>query len=233
MKKIFLLLITLLPLLSGCNLRVLDPKSDTAETLSDLIFLSFVIMVVVLIVVMILFVRFLTKYLMKPETEGKIPKDRKEKKWVEITYTILPFVLLAIIAVPTVTATYNLTDRAAEGKKTSEDAMVIDVIGKQFSWNFTYENGKVTTDEVVLPKDQQVVFVLNSTDVIHSFWIPNLAGKMDVRPNKETRLSFTPREFGTYQGTCAEFCGTEHTKMRFTTEVVSPEEFEAWVSEDN
>ncbi|MFD2922845.1 cytochrome c oxidase subunit II [Halobacillus naozhouensis] len=229
MKK--LLPLFTLVLLSGCSLRVMDPASNSAEKITDLIYLSFAIMMLVLAVVFILFVLFIRKYKERPETSDKIPEEKKENKLLEVTWTVIPFILLAILAVPTVKATYDITSTiAGSGDDIAKEAVVVDVKAEQFRWKFTYENGKKTMDELVLPKDQKVTLRLNSSDVIHSFWVPRLAGKMDVRPNKENRLSFVPQVTGTFQGKCAEFCGAGHANMRFETKVVTQEEFENWLA---
>nr|WP_255534825.1 cytochrome c oxidase subunit II [Halobacillus sp. GSS1] len=214
-------------------MRVLNPKSDTADTLTNLIYLSFGIMMLVLIIVFVLFVYFLRKFREKGEAKFNIPPDEKENKWLEITWTIVPVLLLAILAVPTVKATYDLTSKVSGSAGGSKgDAMIVEVVGQQYNWKFTYENGKESYDELVLPVDQEVQFRLTSNDVIHSFWIPNLSGKIDVLPGKVTKLSFKPRVEGAYQGKCAEFCGAEHTLMRFETKVMSQESFENWVQEE-
>nr|WP_255574450.1 cytochrome c oxidase subunit II [Halobacillus sp. Nhm2S1] len=214
-------------------MRVLNPKSDTADQLTDLIYLSFGIMMLVLIVVFILFVQFLRKFRERGNRKFDIPPDEKENKWLEITWTVVPVLLLAILAVPTVKSTYDITSKVSGSAEGSQgDAMIVRVVGQQFNWKFTYENGKESYDELVLPVDQEVEFRLTSNDVIHSFWIPNLSGKIDVLPGEETRLSFEPGEEGTYQGKCAEFCGAEHTLMRFETKVMSQEAFESWMQKE-
>ncbi|MEC3882990.1 cytochrome c oxidase subunit II [Halobacillus sp. HZG1] len=219
--------------LTGCQMRVLNPKSDTADTLTNLIYLSFGIMMLVLIVVFVLFVYFLRKFRERGKAKFNIPPDEKENKWLEITWTIVPVLLLAILAVPTVKATYDLTSKVSGSAGGSKgDAMIVEVVGQQYNWKFTYENGKESYDELVLPVDQEVQFRLTSNDVIHSFWIPNLSGKIDVLPGEMTKLSFEPREEGMYQGKCAEFCGAEHTLMRFETKVMSQQSFENWVQEE-
>ncbi|MCA0985414.1 cytochrome c oxidase subunit II [Halobacillus yeomjeoni] len=218
-------------LLTGCNLRVLNPKSDTADKITNLIYLSFGLMMLVFVVVMILFVHFLKKYKETPERLNEIPGDGKESKRLEVTWTVLPILLLAVLAVPTVKATYDMTSQVSGdgGEAKAEDAITIDVVGRQYNWEFTYENGKKSVNELVLPVNQKADFKLTSEDVIHSFWVPKLSGKIDVLPGEETRLSFTPREAGVYQGKCAEFCGAEHTQMRFETKVVSQAEFQQWL----
>lgn len=227
--RIFSLLI-LMSLLNGCNLRVMDPASDTADRITNLIYLSFGLMMIVFAVVLFLFIYFLRKFRETPENKNEIPGDGSESKWLEITWTVLPILLLVVLAVPTVQATYDLTSNVSStGEASSEEAIVVEVVGKAFNWNFQYENGHESVNELVLPVDQPVEFRLTSKDVIHSFWIPKLSGKIDVLPGKETKLSFTPRELGVYQGKCAEFCGAEHTQMRFATKVVSESEFQEWV----
>ncbi|ARI76008.1 cytochrome c oxidase subunit II [Halobacillus mangrovi] len=230
MKKTGLFFMLLL--LSGCNMRVLNPASDTAEKLTDLIYLSFGLMMLVFVIVMILFVHFLRKFRETKETQNVIPDDESENKWLELTWTVLPFVLLAVLAVPTVKATYDLTSQVSgSGEEPQGEAIVVEVVGQQFNWRFTYDNGRTSVDELVLPVGREVEFHLTSNDVIHSFWVPNLAGKIDVIPGEETRLSFQPSDTGTFQGKCAEFCGAEHTLMRFETRVVSEAEFKQWLRE--
>ncbi|MCA1010957.1 cytochrome c oxidase subunit II [Halobacillus halophilus] len=231
MKK--LLFLPVLLLLAGCNIRALHPASDTAATLTDLIYLSFGLMMLVFVVVMVLFIYYLRKFREKAYNVHHIPLDTRENKWFEITWTVLPIILLTILAVPTVQATYELTSSSAGNvDEAPQQAVEIQVTGKQFNWRFTYENGKQSMNELVLPVGQKASLRLQSEDVIHSFWVPRLAGKIDVFPGKVTRLSFVPNEKGTYQGKCAEFCGAEHTQMRFDTRVISEGEFQEWLKQE-
>ncbi|SIS48027.1 cytochrome c oxidase subunit II [Salimicrobium flavidum] len=225
MTPLFLLLI-----LSACDLRVLDPASETGRTIGSLIELSFLLMMIVLITVFILFAVFMQKYRAKDYT--CIPPDRKENKWFEVTWTVLPILLLVVLAIPAVQATYSLTYKSeAEKGDLEEEGTHIEVTAEQYSFTFTYPNGKESTNDLVLPVDREVTFTLTSEDVVHSFWIPELAGKIDAIPGKETHLQVTPDEVGQYQGKCAEFCGSYHAEMRFTTRVVEEEEFERWREE--
>ncbi len=85
-----------------------------------------------------------------------------------------------------------------------------------------------TANEVVVPVGEPIEFKLTSEDVIHSFWIPSLGGKMDMVPGRETRLKLRPLKVGTYRGVCAEYCGEAHAQMAFIVKVVEREEFERW-----
>lgn len=226
MKKLFTIPIFLL--LAGCDVAVLNPKSETGEEQAFLIWFSFGLMMIVLIVVFILFIRFVWKYRETEINKDSLPKDVKGNKKLEITWTTLAVLLLAVLAVPTISITYNQS-AVLSSEDEAEEAVKVDVTGEQFFWTFTYENGKETINKLVIPANKTIEFHLISKDVIHSFWIPQLAGKTDVLPGKELVYEIEDAEEGTYEGQCAEFCGVQHTKMQFTTKVVSNEEYEAWL----
>ncbi|MBW6421918.1 cytochrome c oxidase subunit II [Rhizobium sp. XQZ8] len=110
----------------------------------------------------------------------------------------------------------------------------IEVTGEQFWWRVRYldAGGAVafeTANEVRVPVGERVVFSLKSPDVIHSFWIPVLGGKMDMIPGRENRLTLQAEKPGTYRGVCAEFCGTSHALMAFTVHAMQPQDYEAWL----
>jgi cytochrome c oxidase subunit 2 len=111
----------------------------------------------------------------------------------------------------------------------------IEVIGEQFWWRVAYHpaggNAPVlSANEIALPVGERVEFLLKSTDVIHSFWIPALGGKMDMIPGRVNRLSLLATKPGTYRGPCAEYCGTSHALMAFTAVAMEPEEFRQWLA---
>jgi cytochrome c oxidase subunit II len=110
----------------------------------------------------------------------------------------------------------------------------IEVTGEQYWWRIRYldQQGEVlfeTANELLLPLDEPTTFSLRARDVIHSFWIPALGGKMDMIPGRENRLTLTPTRPGIYRGPCAEFCGTSHALMTATAKVVAQPEFDAWL----
>jgi cytochrome c oxidase subunit 2 len=109
----------------------------------------------------------------------------------------------------------------------------IEVVGHQFWWRVVYHrtNGMavVSANEVRLPVGQRVEFELTSADMIHSFWIPALGGKMDLIPGRTNRLSLRATKVGTYRGQCAEFCGSSHARMAFPAIVMVQAEFDKWL----
>ncbi|HSO47715.1 MAG TPA: cytochrome c oxidase subunit II [Rhizobiaceae bacterium] len=116
-----------------------------------------------------------------------------------------------------------------------EPAVRIEVSGEQWWWRITYLDSAqrplfATGNEIHLPAGSEAAFSLVSPDVIHSFWIPVLGGKMDAIPGRETRLQLTPTEPGRYRGVCAEFCGASHALMAFDVIVHEPEAFDAWLA---
>ncbi len=146
---------------------------------------------------------------------------------LELAWTILPAVILAIIAVPTVRAIFRTQ---AEAPAT---ALKVDVIGHQWWWEFRYpEYGITTANELYLPIGRPVSFSLRTVDVIHSFWIPQLGGKRDVVSNRTNYLWFTPDSaaYTVYNGFCNEYCGVSHANMRFRVFTVPPADFEQWAA---
>jgi cytochrome c oxidase subunit 2 len=144
---------------------------------------------------------------------------------LEVAWTIAPAVVLAAIAVPTVTTIFDI------GGPPPADAMRIQVIGHQWWWEFHYPDlNIVTANEVHMPVSRNVVFEMTSDDVIHSFWLPRIGGKRDVVPLHTNYIWFdAPRNPDVILGQCAEFCGTSHANMRAKGFVQSEADWNTWV----
>jgi cytochrome c oxidase subunit 2 len=152
------------------------------------------------------------------------PKQIRGNTTVEIIWTTVPALILAVIAVPTVKAIFKVNE--IPGK----DALTIEIIGHQWWWEFRYPEYNITTaNEPHVPVGRTVSLRMKSADVIHSFWAPQFAGKRDVFPDRETRIWFKAEDAGEYPGQCAEFCGIEHARMAFRLVAQSPGEFEGWI----
>ena len=154
---------------------------------------------------------------------------------MEIAWTIAPALIVVAIAIPTIQAVFRTqTPHAAD-----EGALVVEVVGHQYWWEFRYpELGVTTANEMHLPVGQPITLKMSSVDVIHSFWVPQLGGKRDVNPlrrvpeGREARynwLYFTINEEGTFLRQCAEFCGEAHSLMRTRVVAESLADFDAWV----
>ena len=143
---------------------------------------------------------------------------------IEIIWTLIPALILAAIAVPTVKGIF-------ETNRTPDGAMKIEVIGHQWWWEFRYPEADVTTaNEMYIPVGRTVELIINSADVVHSFWPPRFAGKRDVFPGRETRLWWKADSTGLYPGQCGEYCGIQHARMAFHVRSVTPEEFDGWIA---
>jgi cytochrome c oxidase subunit 2 len=147
------------------------------------------------------------------------------------------FIFYGGVAFPTVTLAALLVFGLAylPNWAGSEDAdLRVHVTGEQYWWRFAYETADgqrvETANELHLPVGANVEFVLNSTDVIHSFWIPALGGKMDLIPGRTNLLRLRPLKAGVYRGVCAEFCGPSHAYMAFEAMVHPVADFEAWLT---
>jgi cytochrome c oxidase subunit II len=113
-----------------------------------------------------------------------------------------------------------------------KNALEIAVTGQQWSWSFTYKSGKTTSGEFYVPIDQDIRLVMSSKDVIHSFYIPAFRNKQDVVPGRYTAMWFRPDKLGDYQVFCAEYCGDAHSGMLAKLHVVSREQYETWLGND-
>ena len=144
---------------------------------------------------------------------------------LEVVWTVVPVMIALALGIWGVVVFDELVS-AKEGE------MVIEVIGQQWSWSFGYpEQEGIKSAELVLPVNQPVVLEMQSTDVLHSFWVPEFRVKQDLVPGQTTTLRVEPTEIGDYKLRCAEICGFDHTHMIADVRVVSAEDFVAWVEE--
>ncbi len=156
------------------------------------------------------------------------PKQTHGNSTLEITWTIIPALILVLIAVPTVDAIWKTEAKA------TDSAIQVQVIGHQWWWEFRYpQYGVTTANELYLPAGRTVNFQLNSRDVIHSFWTPQLGGKRDVIANRTNYIWYTPDSSlagSVFNGFCTEYCGSSHANMRFHVYAVSPADFDSWAA---
>lgn len=229
LKGLFVLS-SLIFVLAGCgreNLTALVPKGYGADISMKLIILTTVVMTAVLIIVMILFVYVIVKFRRKKNEPISDPEQVEGNKLLEVIWTVIPIILVAIMAVPTVFATFHLADT-----RDIDDHINIDVTGNQYWWHFDYKNEEIATSEdMYIPVNTKVYVNLITSDVLHSFWVPSITGKLDVNPENTNTMFIKAYEEGVYFGKCAELCGPSHSLMDFKVVVVSEEEYEQWVAD--
>lgn len=143
---------------------------------------------------------------------------------LEIAWTIIPLFVVTAFA-------YIGAVNLAETRRVDPDAIIVEVTGIQWSWNFKYPAYGVSTDELHLPVGKQVLLQMTSLDVIHSFWVPEFRVKQDLVPGRITELRITPTLEGNYKVSCAELCGTSHAYMIKPVVISSQADFDAWMAE--
>src|SRR3954454_24059903 len=144
---------------------------------------------------------------------------------LELGWTILPALLLLGIGAFTIKTVFSI-NRYPKGP----NVVNATVIGHRWWWEYRYpDSGVVTANQLYIPTGKQVVLTLESDDVIHSFWPPALAGKVDVVPGQKNRMKISADNPGTYYGQCAEYCGTSHANMRLEVVAVTPDNFDTWI----
>jgi cytochrome c oxidase subunit II len=182
--------------------------------------------VAVFVLVQGLLVFSIFKFRKEPDTAHGRPVPVHGNNRLEIIWTVIPAIILAIIAVPTIQIISELAEQP-EG----DDVMVIDVIGHQFFWEYQYPDlGVSATNEMHIPVNTRVHLRLQSGDVIHSFWVPQLAGKTDAIPGRTNHMWLEADEPGVYLGQCAEFCGLAHYNMLLSVVAEPQDVFDDWVA---
>jgi cytochrome c oxidase subunit 2 len=149
---------------------------------------------------------------------------------IELSWTIIPILIIVVLFLTTARVLFSVQDAPKPAS-----ALDVTVVGHQFWWEFRYpQYNVVTANELHVPvsasaTDRPTFMKLTSADVIHSFWVPQLAGKTDLLPNRVNEMWIDPREAGLYEGQCAQFCGAEHAKMLLRVYVDTPEQFQEWI----
>jgi cytochrome c oxidase subunit 2 len=222
----------------------LNPAGDVAQDQKNILIPVVIIAGIIFVVVEALLVWFLIRY---RHREGNEPSQIHGHSKLEVAWTIAPALVLAVVAVPTVSMIYSLAEKPAG------NPMTVYAVGHQWWWEFIYPDQKVTTAGVMhVPAGAQVYIELcaaGSTNsgtavgqpcddpapavgdaVIHSFWVPRLAGKQDVVPGRTNTMTIEADVPGTYPGQCAEFCGMSHAFMKFKVVADTPADFQSWVT---
>ncbi|MFN2608807.1 MAG: cytochrome c oxidase subunit II [Acidimicrobiales bacterium] len=157
------------------------------------------------------------------QTRGNVP--------LEAFYTAVPLAIVVALFALTVRTQHQVT------RLSVRPDLRVDVTGFQWGWRFHYPDAGVTVTGdanrnpvLVLPEGRTVELALSTADVIHSFFVPSFLEKRDMVPGVDNRIDVETTRLGRFPGLCAEFCGLDHARMGFTVEVVSPQDFQAWLS---
>ena len=167
-------------------------------------------------------------------SDDEMPHQTHGNNTLEITWTVIPAALLVLVSIPTI---FTIFDNANSPVPPSEGGLVVDVIGHQWWFEFRYAHPQNAGEEIVfanelhIPTGEPINIRLESVDVIHSFWVPKLAGKVDMVPGNGNDMWKVSSMGGTFYRQCAEFCGVAHALMRFRVIAEPREDFDAWLME--
>ena len=206
-------------MLAGPVASAFDPHSPQARAISDLFVQTLVVCGVIGLVVAGLVAVCVVRF-----REGKRPAEPPQThghRGLEITWTAIPLAIvlgLFAMAARAMAASDPPADRAPD----------IVVVGHQWWWEVRYPGGAVTANEVHIPTDKDILVGVESDDVVHDFWVPQLGRKVDAVPGHPTAVWIQADEPGEYGGTCAEYCGAQHAWMRLLVVAQAPAELAAW-----
>jgi cytochrome c oxidase subunit 2 len=206
----------------------ISPKSDVGRDIQFLYKVVFWMALVVFIGVQFGIAYTALRYRRRRADEPR-PEQIHGNKTLEIAWTIIPAVILIVIFIPTVRTMYDFDAEAKEGD------YEIQVYGKQWWWEVHYVKpdpvaSLITANEIYVPVGKKIKIDLYTNNVIHSFWVPQLVGKLDLIPGHINKLGFTVDEPGVYYGECAEYCGESHALMRFKVIAVDEASFNQWAA---
>lgn len=230
LKRLLPLLAGMVLLLSACgraDLSTLKPQGPVAEEQFGLMKLTIAIMVIVVLVVFVIAGYVIIRYRRRPG-DKTIPVQVEGNHKLEIIWTVIPIILLIIIGIPTVNTVFGL----AKDYTKDPAALQIKVTAHQYWWEFEYpKEGVKTAQELLIPNDVVVSVEAKTADVLHSFWVPSLFGKIDTNPGGNVNvMHFEAPKTGVYLGKCAELCGPSHSLMDFKVKVVDRASFDRWVA---
>jgi cytochrome c oxidase subunit II len=234
--------------LAGCDARELyesslrfgvpEPISEQGQNIHDLYLGSnaAALVVGVFVLGLILFATFRYR-----KRSDELPRQVRYNLPVEVLYTVVPFVIIAVLFYYTVLSQNYVNDLTPEEDLeqavASGEVVNIGVVGFQWNWQFNYvdedvqviggETGRLA--QLVVPSDTRIRFTNTSPDVIHSFYVPAMLFKRDVIPGRANTYEITFNKPGEYIGRCAELCGEKHAFMNFSLRVVEPDEYRAYI----
>lgn len=183
----------------------------------------FLVSLILLTGITVVMIYFVIRY---KRSKHPVPADIRGNWKLEVVWTIIPTIIALSMFWIGWSSYTGLRD-------VPEEAIEVEVLGQMFSWIFIYDNDKETENELVVPVDTPIKLNIESLDVIHSFFIPAFRVKVDAVKGLPTYLWFLPKELGEFDIFCAEYCGTEHSYMTAKLNVVSQEDYDVWLEEED
>jgi cytochrome c oxidase subunit II len=206
--------------------NVLRPQGTGARTVLDEMVVHLVLGTAVFVLVLGLLGVTLWRQRRRPPAAPDPDAEQRGIRWIWLGGLALPVVVLSVIA------GWSLTGLAALADPPEPETVTIEVIGHRWWWEIHYpDQGFATANEMRVPVGSAVRVELSSRDVIHTFWVPELHGKVDMTPGETRDVWIQAERPGIYRGICAEFCGLQHARMHFNVVAMEPDRFDAWVED--
>ena len=211
---------------------IFAPESTPAHSIMRLSLFVLAITGAIFVVVVSLIIYAVVRFRRRANDDGKEPAQVYGSDPVEMAWTVVPVLIVVVLTLTTARVIHEIQDAPKP-----PGALDVQVIGHQFWWEIRYPKlGIVTANELHVPVSLKghptpTFLDLRSADVVHSFWVPRLAGKTELVPNKINSMWIEPERTGLFVGQCAKYCGTQHAWMLLRVYVDTPEEFDRWVEE--
>lgn len=209
---------------------IFQPQATPAESAYHLSVLVLSVCATIFTIVAGLLVFTIIKFRRNKNDQHEPPQVYGSNR-IEVAWTVIPILIVFVLTMATARVVIATQDKSAP-----KDALQVTVVGHQWWWEIRYPDlGVVTANELHVPlstsdKPAFTYLTLQSADVAHSFWVPQLAGKTDLIPNRTNTMWIDPREMGTFLGNCAEYCGMQHANMLLRVVVEQPADFQLWAA---
>jgi cytochrome c oxidase subunit 2 len=211
--------------------NIFDPQATPAESIYRLSLLVLAVCAALFLVVGGLLAFTIVRFRRRKTDDTHEPAQVYGSNRIEVAWTVIPILIVVVLTMATARAVV-----AIQNKRVPANALLVTVIGHQWWWEIRYPDlGIVTANEIHVPvstvaKPALTFLKLESADVAHSFWVPQLSGKTDLIPNRTNTMWIDPRQDGTFLGNCAEYCGRQHANMLLRVIVQSPADFDRWAA---
>jgi len=215
---------------AGSGFEPQPPKTPGAEDITDIYYFVAFFAAVVFLLVLVPLVLFVVRYRNRGHDQEREGPQIRGNTRLELAWTAVPVLIVAAIMAFVLIKAPGINSEPAQ----AGDALQIRVEGRRFYWRYVYPNGAVAIDRLRVPVDRPVNLEITApdSDVIHSYWIPELGGKFDAVPGDTNDFSFRATEVGVFPGNCGEFCGVQHAAMTAEAEVMPTETFDGWLARE-
>ncbi len=217
--------------LAGCaeaKTSPLMPASTNAKAIYDLFLVVYAIAAIVFVVVAAALVYAAVRY--SRYKDKSLPPQIEGNARLEVAWTVVPAVVLVVVFVVSLQTLFAITQAQPAAAGQADSTLRVRVIGHRWWWEFVYPALNITTaNDLHVPVGQDLELDVESVDVVHSFWVPQLAGQKDATPGHVNVLPLRIMQTGVYFGECVEYCGEEHALMHLEVIAEAPDQFQTWV----